>query len=96
MVFILNSPCELGCPPTPIFTWNKICLCSNEEMLAHCKQVFVCHANIVYFVNCDFFSLYVKRVIVFVLFYAYIYATKMPYNIDTCILRYIVEGLLKA
>ena len=29
-----------------------ISLCSNnEEILAHCKPIFVCHANIVHFVN---------------------------------------------
>ena len=37
---------------------DKICLCSNDEMLAQCKQVFVCHANIVHFVNTlDFVTL---------------------------------------
>ena len=31
---------------------DKISLCSNnEDILAHCKQIFVCHANIVHFVN---------------------------------------------
>ena len=31
---------------------DKISLCSNnEEILTHCKQIFVCHANIVHVVN---------------------------------------------
>ena len=44
----LNSPWVLEA----IQNGDKISLCSNnEDILAHWKQIFVCHANIVHFVN---------------------------------------------
>ena len=58
MVFILNSH-WVWIVYQLLFSRDKISLCSNnEEMLAHCKQVFVWHANIVHFVNTlDFVTL---------------------------------------
>ena len=40
------------CLPTVFSHKDKISVCSNnEDILAHCKQIFVCHANIVHFAN---------------------------------------------
>ena len=52
--FYFKFSLGVGVSTNSYFHMGQKYLCSNEEMLAHCKQVFVCHANIVHFVNCDF------------------------------------------